>query len=154
MRPYRSLYAALFAAATLLPACGGDDPGTNFTITDDLDDSIYVYDFDEAAVAVRYFSATNSVVAVADSYNGLFSVGIIGQPIGADSFQVLGAAVDSNNNGNFLDETLIPVTRSSNGAFSDNVRHLTLDVDVLVNGTSITFGDRGRLDHTEDVPPL
>ena len=107
MRPYRSLYAALFAAATLLPACGGDDPGTNFTITDDLDDSIYVYDFDEAAVAVRYFSATNSVVAVADSYNGLFSVGIIGQPIGADSFQVLGAAVDSNNNGNFLDETLI-----------------------------------------------
>ena len=36
----------------------------------------------------------------------------------------------------------------------DDVRHLTLDVDVLVNGTSITFGDRGRLDHTEDVPPL
>lgn len=154
MKPHRSLFAALFAAATLLPACGGDDPGTNFTITDDLDDSIYVYNFDEAQVAVRYFPSTNSVVAVADSYNGLFTVGIIGQPIGADSFQVLGAAVDTNNNGNFLDETLIPVTRNSSGVFSDNAKHLTMDVDVLVNGTAIGFADRGNLDHTEDVPPL
>lgn len=154
MKPNRSLFAALFAAAALLPACGGDNPGTNFTIKDDLDDSIYVYNFDEAQVAVRYFANTNSVVAVADSYNGLFTVGIIGQPIGADSFQVLGAAVDTNNNNNFLDETLIPVTSNSSGVFSDNAQHLTMDVDVLVSGTAISFADRGNLDHTEDVPPL
>ena len=154
MKPNRPLFAVLFAAAALLPACGGDNPGTNFTIKDDLDDSIYVYNFDEASVSVRYFTNTNSVVAVADSYNGLFTVGIIGQPIGADSFQVLGAAVDTNNNNNFLDETLIPVTSNSSGVFSDNARHLTMDVNVLVNGTAISFADRGTLDHTEDVPPL
>jgi hypothetical protein len=32
--------------------------------------------------------------------------------------------------------------------------HLTLDVNVLVSDTSISFADRGTLDQTEDAPPL
>jgi hypothetical protein len=144
----------LVAGTALACSCSGDNPGTNFTITDDLDDAVYVYDFDEGQMRVRFFSDANAVVGVVDSYNGLFSVGIIGVPIGADSFRVTGAALDSNNDGNFLDEPLIPVTGDSSGIFENNGHRLTIDVHVLVNGAPITFADVGNLDHVEDVPPL
>ena len=62
MKANRSILAVLFASALVLPSCGGDNPGVNFTIQDDLDDSIYVYDFDEGTVRARYFSGANTLV--------------------------------------------------------------------------------------------
>ncbi|MFN7950848.1 MAG: hypothetical protein U0610_03905 [bacterium] len=147
----RSILASL---ALVVPACSGDDPGANFTIHDDLDDAIYVYQFDEGQMTIRYFPDEDRLEGVVASYTGLFDVGVIGRPIGSDSFQVLGATLDSNRDGDFLHETLIPVESDSSGAFQQNAHRLLLDIHVAVNGVALTFHDQGKLSGIEDVPPF
>ncbi len=149
----RAVQSCLVACGLTLAACSGDDPGVNFTIRDDLDDAVYVYQFDEGQMTVRYFPSEDRLVGVVASYNGLFGVGLIGEPLGADSFQILGVTLDTNADGDFLHELLIPVESNSSGAFQDNARRLLVDIHVTANEQAVVFHDVGTLEGIEDVPP-
>ncbi len=149
----RFVLSSLVACGLALTSCSGDDPGVNFTIRDDLDDAVYVYQFDEGQMTIRYFPSEDRLVGIVASYNGLFGVGVIGEPIGADSFQILGVTLDTNADGDFLHELLIPVESNSSGAFQENAHRLLVDVHVSVNEEAVVFHDVGTLEGIEDVPP-
>ncbi|MBK7976557.1 MAG: hypothetical protein IPK07_25915 [Deltaproteobacteria bacterium] len=147
----------LVVAAFGFAGCGDTKdrfgPDVNFTIKEELANQTFIYNFTEGEVRIRYFADVDSVVGVSVSSDNAFCVGIVGTPIGADKFQILGAAADSNNNGNFLDETLVPVTRDSTGTFESNADKLLIDMEAVVAGVPIHFGDRGDFVRTEEPNP-
>jgi hypothetical protein len=147
----------LFVAAFGLAGCGDTKdrfgPDANFTIHEELANQTFIYEFDEGEMRIRYFADTDKVVGVTESLDQLFCAGIIGSPIGADKFQIQGAALDANNDNNFLDDTLVPVTRDSTGTFENNADGLLIDMEVVVADVPIHFGDRGDFVRTEEINP-
>lgn len=148
----------LIVATIGLAGCGGDTKdrfGTdlNFTILKDLADQTFFYHFDEGEMRIRYFSDVDTIVGVDQSAVNALCAGIVGKPIGADKFTILGAALDSNGNDDFLDEPLIPVTRDSTGTFQNNADKLSIDMEVVVTGFPIHFGNQGDFIRTEESVP-
>lgn len=148
---------ALLAAAFGLAGCGDTKdrfgPDVNFTIREELANQTFIYNFSEGEMRIRYFADEDTVLGVTESPDQLLCAGIVGTPIGADKFQILGASLDSNGNGDFLDDTLVPVTRDSTGTFENNADKLLIDMEVVLSGVPIHFGDRGDFVRTEETDP-
>lgn len=153
---YRTL--ALAAAMTLpfTAACGDDvnNPFRNFQIDDELAQNLYVYDFTDATIEVRYYPETNQVVGVSRAKDRPLEVGFFGPPLDSRTFTIVAAALDSNGNGDFLDEEDIPLTRESSGSFSENGEgfRLDLEVDLGLGFGAVTFTEVGELQDIRDLP--
>ena len=151
----RFLATLALAATPLVAACGDDavdNPFRNFQIQDELASDVYVYDFPESTVEVQYFADIDQVVGVSRSDDGLIEVGFFGPPLDERTFSITAAALDSNGNGDFLDEDDIPLTRESSGSFSETGDQLDVDfeVDLGLGIGAFAFTGTGELDAVRD----
>src|SRR5262249_7018779 len=123
-----------------------NNPFRDFQIDDELTHAVYTYQFPDSAVDMEYFADKGEGLGISTANDHSVTVGFHRPKEDSSDFSGTTAEMDTNNNGNFFDDTAIPA--SGSGSFSDTGDKLTLNVSIV---GIINFNSTGDLISTRPI---